>query len=501
MQGICKVVIEADDAARKAGQRRILDVDFVEQHTHGFEAFADYVRGLSWAEIERYTALSRADIEHAAEIYMKAEHVICCWGMGITQHRHGGDALQQIINLLLLRGNIGKPGAGACPIRGHSNVQGDRTVGIYQKPKEPFLKQMDAVFGFESPRKYGNDTAECCEAILRGEVDAFLGMGGNFFRAIPDLDRVTAKVKDIGLTMHVGTKLNRSHLLTGKRAYILPALGRTELDLQNGVKQSITVEDSVSMVHASTGMLAPASEHLRSEPWIVAGLAKATVADRADIDWDGLAADYDKIRDLIEAVLPDLFTDYNIRICQPGGFRLPNGASERTWHTETGRANFLFRPGLMDVDGETPESDHLQLMTLRSHDQFNTTVYSNNDRYRGIKGERMVVFMNETDIAKLGLKAGDLVQFSTVASDGIERRAAGFKVVAYDVPEGCCAAYYPETNGLMPLSYRDERSNTPAAKCVPVKVSTMFGGAAQVAAEQDEAAALPFRAVVPEPAE
>ncbi|HWA79718.1 MAG TPA: FdhF/YdeP family oxidoreductase, partial [Acetobacteraceae bacterium] len=272
MQGICKVVIEADDNARATGQKRILDVGFIEQHTHGFEAFADYVRALSWKEIERYTALSREQIEHAAEIYMRAHNVICCWGMGITQHRNGGDAMQQIINLLLLRGNMGRPGAGACPIRGHSNVQGDRTVGIYQKPKEPFLAKMDEVFGFRSPRWGGNDTAQCCEAILRGEVDAFLAMGGNFFRAIPDFERVNARVPDIALTVHIATKLNRSHLVHGKRAYILPALGRTEIDMQEGGKQTITVEDSFCIVHGSTGMLQPASEHCRSEPWIVAGL-------------------------------------------------------------------------------------------------------------------------------------------------------------------------------------------------------------------------------------
>ncbi len=478
LQGICKVVVEADDAAKAAGRERILDVDFIEEHTHGFEAFADFVRDLSWADIELYTALTREQIEQAAEIYMKAKNVICCWGMGITQHRRGGDAMQQIINMLLLRGNIGREGAGACPIRGHSNVQGDRTVGIYQKPKEPFLQKMDEVFGFENPREWGHDTAECCEAILRGEVDAFLGMGGNFFRAIPDLERVTAKVKDIGLTMHVGTKLNRSHLLTGKRAYILPALGRTELDVQESGKQTITVEDSFSMVHGSTGMLKPASEHLRSEPWIVAGLAKATVADRADIDWDGMVADYDRIRDKMEAVFPDLFENYNERLMVPGGFRLPNSASERVWNTPTGKANFLFNPAIKDSDDAVPDSGHLQLMTLRSHDQFNTTVYSMNDRYRGIKDDRMVVFMNERDIEELGLSEGDMITFEACAEDGIERTVSGFKVVKYDMPQGCCGAYYPETNPLLALAHRDERSNTPASKSVPVKVVAMSPGGA-----------------------
>ncbi|SES23133.1 FdhF/YdeP family oxidoreductase [Rhizobium sp. NFR03] len=471
MQGICKVVIAADDAALASGDTRILDTAFLEEHTAGFAAFADFIRNLSWDEIEHYTALSREQIEQAADIYMKAERVIACWGMGITQHKHGGDAMQQILNLLFLRGNIGRLGAGACPIRGHSNVQGDRTVGINKTPTEDFLSQLDAAFGFVSPREHGHDTAECCEAILRGEVDAFLALGGNFFRAIPDIDRIAEKVPEIGLTVQIATKLNRSHLIHGKQAYILPALGRTELDLQQGVAQTVTVEDSFSMVHGSTGRLAPASEHCRSEPWIVANLAKATVADRASIDWDGLVADYDRIRDKIEEVLPEQFRDYNIRIGKPGGFRLPNGASERRWATPTGRANFLFNPDLKDQNDDAPERPHLQLMTLRSHDQFNTTVYSNNDRYRGISGDRMVVFMNEKDMATLGVPEGTVVDFAAVAGDGIERRAGGFKVVAYDVPEGCCAAYYPETNGLLSLSHRDTRSNTPAAKSVPVVIT------------------------------
>jgi molybdopterin-dependent oxidoreductase alpha subunit len=473
LQGVCKVVIEADDAAKAAGGSRILDVGFIEEQTHGFEAFADYVRSLTWQQIERYTALTRKQIEQAAGIYMKAERVIICWGMGITQHRHGGDALQQIVNLLLLRGNIGRLGAGASPIRGHSNVQGDRSMGIYQKPKEPFLAKMDEVFGFHNPRAGGHDTIECCEAILRGDVDAFLGMGGNFFRAIPDFDRVTAKVGGIKLTVQIATKLNRSHLIHGRQAYILPALGRTELDLQNGVKQMVTVEDSFSMVHGSSGLLTPASEFCRSEPWIVAELAKATVADRAAIEWDALVADYGLIRDKIEAVFPDQFENFNEQIAQPGGFHLPNAARERMWNTPTSKANFLFEPGMMDEDDDAPETPHLQLMTVRSHDQFNTTVYSLNDRYRDIVNDRMVVFMNEGDMAELGLSAGALIEFTSAIEDGVERRASGFKVVPFDVPKGCCAAYYPETNNVLPLSHRDERSNTPAAKSVPVTIKAM----------------------------
>jgi molybdopterin-dependent oxidoreductase alpha subunit len=473
LQGVSKVVIEADDVAKRSGSSRVLDVNFIETDTHGFEAYADYVRALEWPEIEHYTALSRQQIEQAAQVYMKAERVIICWGMGITQHRNGGDAMQQIINLLLLRGNIGRLGAGASPIRGHSNVQGDRTVGIYQKPKESFLTKMDEVFGFVNPREGGHDTVECCEAILRGEVDAFLGMGGNFFRAIPDFERITARVCDIQLTVQIATKLNRSHLIHGKQAYILPALGRTEIDIQSGIKQTVTVEDSFSMVHASTGQLTPASEHCRSEPWIVAGLAKATIKSKAAIDWDALVANYDLIRDKIEAVLPDMFTDYNARIREPGGFHLPNGARDRTWNTPTGKANFLFKPGMMDEDDDAPQTPHLQLMTVRSHDQFNTTIYSYNDRYRDISNDRMVVFMNTEDMIELGISKGSLIEFSSAINDGIERRASGFRVVPYEVPRGCCAAYYPETNNVLPLSHHDQRSHTPAAKSVPVTIKVI----------------------------
>ncbi len=476
IQGVCKAVIAADDRALQSGRERILDVDFIAQHTHGFEAFADYVRNLAWERLEHYSGLTRSEMEAAADVYMLAERVIACWGMGITQHRRGGDALQQIVNLLLLRGNVGRLGTGACPIRGHSNLQGDRTVGISQKPKEPFLEKLDAAFSFTAPREPGHDVAQCCEAMLRGEVDAFIALGGNFFRAIPDIDRVGAVVPEVGLTVYIATKPNRSHMTHGKRSYVLPCLGRTERDEQDGKVQTITVEDSFSMVHGSTGMLPPASSELRSEVAIVAGLAQATVGDRAPVDWDGFIADYGLIRDKIEEVLPTLFRDYNTRIEQPGGFRLPNGARERQWDTPTGRANFLFEDGLIDEDDDAPDSPHLQLMTVRSHDQFNTTIYSNNDRYRGIRNERMVVMMNARDIEALHLQEGMLVAFTSVVDDGVERRVGGFRVMAFDVPQGCCAAYYPETNGLLALSHRDKRSNTPAAKSVPVRITAMQPG-------------------------
>ena len=476
IHGICKAVIAADDAAQKEGSARVLDVDFIEQHTHGFAAFAEYVRTLPWERIEHYSALSRADIEAAAGVYMRAERVIACWGMGITQHRRGGEATQQIVNLLLLRGNIGRSGAGPCPIRGHSNVQGDRTVGIYQRPKEQFLKRLDEVFAFTAPREPGHDVATCCEAMLRGDLDAFVGLGGNFFRAVPDNDRISATAPKLKLTAYLATKLNRSHLTHGQVSYILPCLGRTERDVQAGGQQTITVEDSFSMVHGSTGLIAPASDHLKSEIIIVAAIAKAAVTDRGRVDWDALAANYALIRDKIEAVLPEQFQDYNARIKPPGGFRLPNAARERRWDTQSGRANFLFKPGMIDEDDDAPEQPHLQLMTLRSHDQFNTTVYSNNDRYRGIRNERMVVFMNSLDIVALGLHEGAIIEFTAVVRDGIDRRVGGFRVVAFDVPQGCCGAYFPETNPLLALSHRDKLSNTPAAKSVPVRITEMRPG-------------------------
>ncbi len=490
IQGMCKAIIAADAASTQSAGREIVDHAFVAAHTHGYEVFADYLAKLPWEKIERCSGLSRADIEAAAAVYMNAKNVIACWGMGITQHRRGGDALQQIINLLLLRGNIGRLGAGASPIRGHSNVQGDRTVGIYQKPKEPFLKKMDEVFGFTSPRDPGHDVTECCEAVLRHEVDAFISLGGNMFRAIPENDRVSDEVKHLKLTVSIATKPNRSHLAHGEKSYILPCLGRTERDIQNGVEQTVTVEDSFSMVHGSRGPLAPASSGLRSEVAIVAGLAKATVANRAPINWDGFVSDYGLIRDKIEAVFPQLFANYNRRIKEPGGFHLPNSARERRWETPSGRANFLFQDGLLDEDDDVPNSPHLQLITLRSHDQFNTTVYSNNDRYRGIHNDRMVVFMNAYDIDALGLVEGDAIEFSGVFGDGIARSVSGFKVVSYDIPAGCVAAYYPETNPLIALAHRDVRSNTPAAKSVPVRISAVASNAA-TSETSDTASAVP----------
>ncbi len=481
LQGVCKAVIEADDVAQRENLQRVLDVAFIEEHTHGFEQYADYCRQLPWDIIERHSGLTRQAIEEVATVYKRSKGVICCWGMGVTQHKRGGDAMQQIINLLLLRGNIGKLGAGACPVRGHSNVQGDRTMGIYEKAGEPFLASMSKVFGFEASREKGHAVAETCEALLRGEVEALISMGGNFFRAIPDTDVICPTVSRLKMTVLVNTKLNRSATVHGQKAFLLPCVARSERDLQNGVAQTITVEDSMSMVHGSTGMLEPASKHLISEIAIIAGIAKATLAPNPKVDWDSYVGDYARIRDKIEEVLPEQFYDFNQRILEPGGFRLPNAASERKWDTESGKANFLFPEGIYDEDDTPPGAEHLQLMTIRSHDQFNTTVYSNNDRYRDIFGDRMVVMLNPQDIERLGLKAGDYIEFQTALDPTTARRAAGFKVIPYDVPQGCCAAYYPETNGLLPLANRDKHGNTPAAKSIPVNLIRMSPEGTQVA--------------------
>ncbi|MCX2524960.1 FdhF/YdeP family oxidoreductase [Larsenimonas rhizosphaerae] len=474
IQGMCKALIEMDDEAQQRGEPRVLDHEFIEAHTHGFETYMAHCRSLTWEVIEHHSGMTQSAIREAAECYSKSERVIACWGMGITQHRYGGDAIHQIINLLLMGGNIGKRGAGACPVRGHSNVQGDRTVGIFHKPTTEMLDNLDSTFEIQCPREHGHDVALCCEAIMRNEVSAFIGLGGNFFRAIPDPERVAqATINQLDLTVQISTKLNRSHLVHGKKAYILPCLGKTERDIKAGVAQASTVEDGMCMVHASTGELEPASPHLRSEVTIISDIARATLPVHPKVDWAWLAEDHSRIRDRIEAVFPDIFPRYNERIQIPGGFHIYNAARERVWLTDSGKANFLFDADKMDSGMTPPDADYFQLLTTRGHDQFNTTVYSLDDRYRDIYGTRMVAMMNPEDIEAHGLEAGNMIAFSAVAEDNIPRRVAGFKVVPYDIPRGCIAGYYPETNALIPIANRDERSNTIAGKSVPVTIALM----------------------------
>jgi len=467
LKGVMKLVLEAHDASLQDGREPILDVEFIAGDTHGFEAFADDLRHTSWEDILRVSGLPRDQLQRVANIYMRAQAVIVCYGMGITQHRLGTANVQQTVNLLLLRGNIGKPGAGICPVRGHSNVQGDRTMGIDENPKPEFLDQIKKVFGFDPPRARGHRVVDAVQAMVDGRARVFIGLGGNFVRAVPDWPAAEAAMRRLKLTVAVSTKLNRGHLVHGEQALILPVLARSDIDMQLGGRQSITVEDSMSMVHASHGLVDPPSEHLKSEVAIVCGMAKATLPD-CGIDWDSFVADYNRIRDKIEEVFPQLFADFNERIRHPGGFHLTTPPRQRVWETATGRANFLVFPG---VDEDRPVSDPamLRLATLRSHDQYNTTIYTLDDRYRGVFGGRMVVFMNETDMRARGIAEGDLVEIESLADDK-RRVVGGFWAKPHSIAAGSVGAYYPETNPLLPLAYHDEKSGTPAAKSIPVLV-------------------------------
>lgn len=473
IKGIIKHVIEADDAAVAAGQPRVLDTAFIAEHTHGFDIFVADIRAESWEAIEAESGLPEAQLRATGETYIAAKAVIACWGMGITQHKHSVATIQMITNLLLLRGHIGRPGAGACPVRGHSNVQGDRTMGIYEQPSQAFLDRLDAVFGIQTPRTAGFDTIAAIQAMRDGKASVFIGMGGNFASATPDTAVTEAALRRCALTVHVSTKLNRSHLVHGKDALILPCLGRTEIDLQAGGAQGVTVEDSMSMVHLSSGINPPASDHLLSEPAIVARMAKATLPD-SRIDWLGLVEDYDRIRGLIEQVFDD-FAGFSDKLRHPGGFRLRNTASERVWNTPTGKANFFAQPIPRDlpIHLARQQTDDLvfNLATVRSHDQYNTTIYGMNDRYRGVYGHRRVVFIHGDDIRALGLKAGDWVDLTSIDTEGRKRRADRFLLVEYAIPRGCIASYYPETNGLVPLSSFADQARTPTSKSIPVMLT------------------------------
>jgi molybdopterin-dependent oxidoreductase alpha subunit len=367
-----------------------------------------------------------------------------------------------------LRGNFGKPGAGICPVRGHSNVQGDRTMGVDEKPKPALLAQIKKAFGFDPPSAHGHNVVNAVQAMVDGRAKAFIGLGGNFVRAVPDWTVAEEAMRRLRLTVAVSTKLNRGHLIHGQQALILPALARSDIDMQASGRQSVTVEDSMSMVHASSGLVDPPSTDLKSEVAIVCGMAKATLPGDI-IDWDQFVANYDRIRDKIEEVFPDLFADFNERIRKPGGFHLTNPPRQRVWNTATSRANFLVFPG---VEEDPPVSDPamLRLATLRSHDQYNTTIYSLDDRYRGVFGGRMVVFMNEADMRNRGIAEGDMVEIESLAGDGKRRVVGGFWVKPYSIPIGSIGAYYPETNPLLPLAYHDVKSGTPAAKSIPVLV-------------------------------
>ncbi len=461
LHGLFKAILTADKK-----QKNILDKEFIENHTSGFSEFRDEIGRTDWSVIESESGLSRAQIEEVATLYCNSKKVIACWAMGLTQQKHAVSTIQCIVNLLLLCGNIGKPGAGVCPVRGHSNVQGDRTVGITEHPSESFLKNLDHQFGISSPRDSGLNTVQTIKAMESKSVKVFMAMGGNFARATPDSSRTAEALTNCELTVQVTTKLNKTHLAHGKKALILPCLGRSELDVQASGKQSVTVEDSMGVVHASIGRNQPASAHLRSEVAIVAGMAKAAFPKNQKM-WKALEDDYGLIRDKIESVLPKLFANYNRKIKKPGGFRLYNSASAREWNTKTGKACFIAKP-LPILKLPTGQ---LRLMTIRSHDQYNTTIYGMNDRYRGIFGTRKVILMNSKDMDSLNLDQGQEVVIQSHMEDGRKRKVSGFFAVRYNIPQGCAASYFPETNDLIAVEYFADRSFTPISKLVPVTVS------------------------------
>ncbi|MFI2437560.1 FdhF/YdeP family oxidoreductase [Streptomyces sp. NPDC018693] len=467
-QAFNRMLLEAEDEA----PGRCLDTSFIERYTHGFEEFAEHARKVSWEEILKATGLPEEEIRTAFGHVLAAKKIVVCWAMGLTQHKHSVPTIRDVVNFLLLRGNIGRPGAGLCPVRGHSNVQGDRTMGIYEKPDAAFLDRLGAEFAFTPPRHHGHDAVDSIRAMRDGDVRVFVALGGNFVAAAPDTDLTEQALRGCRLTVQISTKLNRSHVIAGEQALILPCLGRTEADLRPSGPQSVTVEDSMGMVHLSRGRLAPASEHLLSEVAIICRMARATLGEAdPQVPWEEFASDYDRIRDRIERVIPG-FEDFNARVRQPGGFALPHPPrDERRFNTATGRANFTVNP----VDFPRVPEGRLLLQTLRSHDQYNTTIYGLDDRYRGIHQGRRVVFVHRDDLAARGLADGDLVDIVSEYEDGVERRAPRFRTVAFPTPRGCCAAYFPETNVLVPLDSTAEISNTPTSKSIVVRLEPAAG--------------------------
>ncbi|MEO0574013.1 MAG: FdhF/YdeP family oxidoreductase [Pseudomonadota bacterium] len=459
INGLLKALLAHDDGVDRA---------FVDEHTEGLAALRQMLAQLPWSDIEAASGLTRSALSQAADIYAKANNAIIVYGMGITQHRHGTDNVRALANLALLKGNIGKRGAGICPVRGHSNVQGDRTMGIWEKPSQAFLNKMEEGTGAPMPRAHWHTVVESIAAMQSGASQVFFAMGGNLVSASPDPEGVARALSQQSLTVSVATKLNRSHLSPGRSSYLLPCLGRTELDLQATGSQSITVEDSMSMVHASRGVNAPASPSLRSECAIVAGIATHALP-QASIDWAALTDDYDAIRDLISRSIVG-FENFNERLQTPGGFHLPNTARERRWNTPCGRAQFAVTA--MPKRDVSADPLALMLTTVRSHDQYNTTIYGLDDRYRGIRGRRNVLFMNAEDIATAGIADGATVDLVSRLSEDSRYRLNELRVVAYAIPRGCCATYFPEANVLIPADHFDTRSSTPGYKSVPVRLVT-----------------------------
>ncbi|MFC9315211.1 FdhF/YdeP family oxidoreductase [Streptomyces nigra] len=469
-QALNRLLLEAEDA--RPGE--VLDRDFIEADTTGFEEFARHVRTVEWDDVLAATGLTRDEIEQVRDEVLRSERVVVCWAMGLTQHKHAVPTIREIVNFLLLRGNVGRAGTGACPVRGHSNVQGDRTMGIWEQMPDSFLDSLKEEFGFDPPRAHGYDSVKAIRAMRESKVRFFLGLAGNFVRATPDSTVTEEAVRRCRLTAHISTKLNRSHTVCGETALILPALGRTEKDVQSSGEQFVTVENSMSEVHTSRGRLRPASSLLLSDIAILCRLARRTLGDKPDIAWERFEADYGVIRDHIARIVPG-FEDYNRRVSRPGGIQLMNPVNEGVYSTGTGRA--LFTRNSAEAP-RVPEG-HLLLQTLRSHDQWNTVPYTNNDRYRGIHGSRRVVLVNPDDVQALGLTDGQRVDLVSVWTDDVERRAEDFRVVPYPTARGCAAAYYPETNLLVPLDSVADHSNQPTFKSIVVRLEPARVGAPQ----------------------
>lgn len=473
MLGILKHLNEWDKKAIASGKPSVFDRNFIAVNTIGFDEMIVEVERTEWQDIYTHSGLSAEHLEKLSKLFLESERSIFCWGMGITQHRHGTANVHMLANLLLARGQIGRPGAGLCPVRGHSNVQGDRTMGINELPNPKLLDNIDRVFGIKSPRKNGFGVVETIKAMYEGEVKVFIGLGGNFAVATPDTPYTQEALKKCNLTVHVATKLNRSHLICGQDALILPCLGRTEIDEQLHGPQAITVEDSMSNVHLSAGRNTPISENILSEPDIVARMAEAVLPD-SQVKWKWYIESYDRIRDSIADVF-DEFHDFNLRVYEPGGFHLEHPANQHVWNTKSGKAQFMITP-LNEVYGDKEnqyaaaytDSKVYTLMTTRSHDQYNTTLYGLDDRYRGVFGQRRVLFMNQADIDEAGFEANQWVDIESVFSDGVKRIVHSFRIVPYNIPRGSLAAYYPETNPLVALSSHDQYAKIPASKSVPV---------------------------------
>ena len=459
LKGLCKVLLE-----RQENGQQVLDNDFIHHYCHNFDGFKDDILNTLWADIELHSGLTKTQINQAADIACDSKKTICCWAMGMTQHKNAVANIQLMTNFLMLQGNLGKPGAGVCPVRGHSNVQGDRTMGIWEKASDSFLDSLEKEFNFKSPRKHGLDVINSIEAMHQKKAKVFIGMGGNFVSATPDTEYTANALRNCNLTVHISTKLNRSHLIHGKKALILPCLGRSEKDIQTSGEQFISVENSMGVVHQSHGHLEPHSDKLLSEPKIVAGIANATLKN-STVNWTKLTDNYDLIRDKIEATITG-FDNFNKRVRIKGGFYLPNNARENDFSpTETGKANF----SLNKPSGIKLKKNEFMMMTIRTHDQYNTTIYGLNDRYRGVLNERRVIFMNANDMSLLGLKRLDLVDLTSHFNNE-KRQARGFLVVPYNIPKQCTATYFPEANVLVSIKSKANISNTPASKTVIITV-------------------------------